>query len=91
MRRAWILISRLRAAFRKRGHRSAKPILVLRAKTERPEAVQAGTVKLVGTDEDAIVREAAAPAWRTPSEYERMARVQQSIPEMAAPAAVLQT
>jgi UDP-N-acetylglucosamine 2-epimerase (non-hydrolysing) len=34
-----------------------KPVLVLRATTERPEAVQAGTVKLVGTECYAIVRE----------------------------------
>ena len=34
-----------------------KPILVLREKTERPEAVEAGTVKLVGTDENRIVNE----------------------------------
>lgn len=31
-----------------------KPILVLRNTTERPEAVTAGTVKLVGTDEEAV-------------------------------------
>ncbi len=31
-----------------------KPVLVLREKTERPEAVAAGTVKLVGTDPDKI-------------------------------------
>lgn len=34
-----------------------KPVLVLRENTERPEAVTAGTVKLVGTDKDNIVRE----------------------------------
>ena len=34
-----------------------KPVLVMRELTERPEAVAAGTVKLVGTDADAIVRE----------------------------------
>ena len=34
-----------------------KPVLVMRNVTERPEAVNAGTVKLVGTDTDAIVRE----------------------------------
>lgn len=34
-----------------------KPVLVMRENTERPEAVTAGTVKLVGTDEDAIVAE----------------------------------
>lgn len=32
-----------------------KPVLVMRDTTERPEAVEAGTVKLVGTDADAIV------------------------------------
>ena len=34
-----------------------KPVLVLRETTERPEAVDAGTVRLVGTDEDLIVDE----------------------------------
>jgi UDP-N-acetylglucosamine 2-epimerase (non-hydrolysing) len=32
-----------------------KPVLVMRETTERPEAVEAGTVKLVGTDREAIV------------------------------------
>lgn len=35
-----------------------KPVLVMRNTTERPEAVEAGTVLLVGTDKDRIVREA---------------------------------
>lgn len=35
-----------------------KPVLVLRDTTERPEAVDAGTVVLVGTQEDLIVKEA---------------------------------
>ncbi len=35
------------------------PVLVLRTETERPEAVSAGTVKVIGTDEDNIVREAS--------------------------------
>ena len=34
-----------------------KPVLVLRSTTERPEAVEYGTVKLVGTDKDKIVAE----------------------------------
>lgn len=34
------------------------PVLVLRATTERPEGVHAGTAKLVGTDRETIVREA---------------------------------
>ena len=35
-----------------------KPVLVLRRETERPEAVTAGTVKIVGTDKELIVEEA---------------------------------
>lgn len=35
-----------------------KPVLVLRDTTERPEGVAAGTLKLVGTDEETIYREA---------------------------------
>jgi len=35
-----------------------KPVLVMRNTTERPEALEAGTVKLVGTDTDLIVQEA---------------------------------
>ena len=34
-----------------------KPVLVMRETTERPEGVEAGTAKLVGTDADTIVRE----------------------------------
>ncbi|MBQ8275146.1 MAG: UDP-N-acetylglucosamine 2-epimerase (non-hydrolyzing) [Clostridia bacterium] len=33
------------------------PVLVLRTETERPEAVEAGTVKIIGVDEDVIVAE----------------------------------
>ena len=35
-----------------------KPVLVMRDTTERPEAVDAGTVKLVGTDKEKIITEA---------------------------------
>lgn len=35
-----------------------KPVLVLRDTTERPEGIDAGTLKLVGTDEDNIYKEA---------------------------------
>ena len=37
-----------------------KPVLVMRDTTERPEAVEAGTVKLVGTNAEAIVRNVTA-------------------------------
>ncbi|GFR35957.1 non-hydrolyzing UDP-N-acetylglucosamine 2-epimerase [Thermobrachium celere] len=36
-----------------------KPVLVLRDVTERPEAVEAGTVKVIGTDEENVFNEAA--------------------------------
>jgi UDP-N-acetylglucosamine 2-epimerase len=36
-----------------------KPVLVLREKTERPEGVEAGLARLVGTDEELIVEEAS--------------------------------
>ena len=50
-----------------------KPVLVTRDVTERPEAVAAGTARLVGTDPDVIVREAeklldSADAYRRVSE-----------------------
>lgn len=35
-----------------------KPVLVMRDTTERPEAVEAGTVKLVGTNKESIINEA---------------------------------
>jgi len=56
------------------GPSLGKPILVLREKTERPEAVDAGTVKLVGTDRETIVREAVR-LLEDREEYDRMARL----------------
>ena len=35
-----------------------KPVLVMRDTTERPEALEAGTVKLVGTNPQVIIKEA---------------------------------
>jgi len=51
-----------------------KPVLVLREKTERPEAVDAGTVKLVGTDEASIFQAAIALLEDT-EQYVQMTRV----------------
>jgi len=48
------------------------PVLVLRETTERPEAVDAGAVRLVGTDEDRIVA-AAERLLTDPAEHARMA------------------
>lgn len=59
MRRADLLITDS-GGVQEEGPSLGKPILVLREKTERPEAVDAGTVELVGTDEDRIVSAATA-------------------------------
>ena len=72
MRRAWIVITDS-GGVQEEGPSLGKPILVLREKTERPEAVEAGTVILVGTDEDRIVSEAAA-LLDDPARYGRMCR-----------------
>jgi UDP-N-acetylglucosamine 2-epimerase (non-hydrolysing) len=49
-----------------------KPVLVLRDTTERPEAVEAGTVKLIGTDEERVYAEAKR-LLTDEKEYSRMA------------------
>lgn len=49
-----------------------KPVLVMRDTTERPEGVQAGTLKLVGTDEEMIYRECDR-LLKDKAQYERMA------------------
>jgi len=49
-----------------------KPVLVMRDTTERPEGVEAGTAKLVGTNERLIVCEAIA-LLDDPALYQRMA------------------
>ena len=48
-----------------------KPVLVMRDTTERPEALDAGTVKLVGTNYNKIVNEVST-LLDNPVEYERM-------------------
>lgn len=50
-----------------------KPVLVMRDTTERPEAVTAGTVRLVGTDTQAIVREVTR-LLHDENEYQVMSR-----------------
>ena len=50
-----------------------KPVLVMRDTTERPEAVEAGTVKLVGTDKARIVNEVNNLLTNT-QEYQSMSR-----------------
>jgi UDP-N-acetylglucosamine 2-epimerase len=50
-----------------------KPVLVMRETTERPEGVQAGTARLVGTDAERIA-DAALALLRDPAAYAAMAR-----------------
>jgi len=50
-----------------------KPVLVMREVTERQEGVDAGTAKLVGTDQDVIVRELMT-LLLDESAYQKMAR-----------------
>lgn len=50
-----------------------KPVLVMRDTTERPEGLQAGTLKLVGTDEDVIYTE-FKKLLEDPAAYEAMSR-----------------
>lgn len=50
-----------------------KPVLVMRDTTERPEAVQAGTVKLVGTDKQLIV-DSVSELLKKDNEFVRMSK-----------------
>ena len=50
-----------------------KPVLVMRDTTERPEAVKAGTVKLVGTNKESIVKE-AQKLLDNKDEYDKMSK-----------------
>lgn len=57
MRRSYLIVTDS-GGVQEEGPSLGKPILVTREVTERPEAVEAGTVRLVGTDESRIVAEA---------------------------------
>lgn len=50
-----------------------KPVLVLRNTTERPEGVAGGTLKLVGTDAEAVYRE-SKNLLQNPAAYDEMSR-----------------
>ncbi len=73
MRRAWLVLTDS-GGIQEEGPSLGKPILVLRENTERPEGVEAGSVKLVGTQTRRIVEEAVR-LLEDRQEYERMARV----------------
>ena len=67
-----------------------KPVLVMRDTTERPEAVAAGTVRLVGTDTTAI-RDGIERLLGEPGEYERMSFAHNPYGDGRAAARILDT
>ncbi|MGH9672462.1 MAG: non-hydrolyzing UDP-N-acetylglucosamine 2-epimerase, partial [Bryobacteraceae bacterium] len=73
MRRAYLLLTDS-GGIQEEGPSLGKPILVLRETTERPEAVEAGTVLLVGPHEERIVTEASR-LLEDRALYDRMAAV----------------
>jgi UDP-N-acetylglucosamine 2-epimerase (non-hydrolysing) len=73
MRRSYLLLTDS-GGIQEEGPSLGKPVLVLRDKTERPEAVEAGTATLVGTDVEKIsgtVRRLIEDE----KEYERRSRI----------------
>ena len=50
-----------------------KPVLVLRRETERPEAIEAGTVRLAGTEED-VIFQMASELLSDKASYDKMAK-----------------
>lgn len=72
MRRAYLIITDS-GGIQEEAPSVGKPVLVMRDTTERPEAVTAGTVQLVGTDAARIVAEATR-LLDCPADYERMAQ-----------------
>ena len=73
MRRAYLLITDS-GGIQEEAPSLGKPVLVMRERTERPEAVDAGTVKLVGTDPLKISGEAAL-LLEDEQEYRRRSRI----------------
>ena len=56
MRRGYLLLTDS-GGIQEEGPSLGKPVIVMREKTERPEAVEAGTVRMAGANEDRIVAE----------------------------------
>jgi UDP-N-acetylglucosamine 2-epimerase (non-hydrolysing) len=73
MRRAHVLLTDS-GGIQEEGPSLGKPVLVMRDKTERPEAVEAGTARLVGANADRIVAETARLI-EDEAEYARRSRV----------------
>jgi UDP-N-acetylglucosamine 2-epimerase (non-hydrolysing) len=72
MDRAWLILTDS-GGIQEEAPSLGKPVLVMRETTERPEAVEAGTVRLVGTNSQRIVDEVTR-LLRDSKEYESMSR-----------------
>lgn len=72
MNHAWLILTDS-GGIQEEAPALGKPVLVMRETTERPEAVDAGTVRLVGTDSQRIVDEVTR-LLRDDEEYQRMSR-----------------
>ncbi len=73
MSRAHVLLTDS-GGIQEEGPSLGKPVLVMRDKTERPEAIEAGTARLTGTDPDRIAAEIAL-LLDDPAEYARRSRI----------------
>jgi len=72
MSRAWLILTDS-GGIQEEAPSLGKPVLVMRDTTERPEAVAAGTVRLVGTDAHRLVSE-VTQLWECPDVYRAMSR-----------------
>ncbi|NQX78576.1 UDP-N-acetylglucosamine 2-epimerase (non-hydrolyzing) [Gilvibacter sp.] len=73
MKRAYLIITDS-GGIQEEAPSLGKPVLVTRTTTERPEAVEAGTVLLVGTDVDLIVNETKR-LMDDPAQYEKLSQL----------------
>lgn len=73
MRHAYLLLTDS-GGIQEEGPSLGKPVIVMREKTERPEAVEVGTVRMAGTDEHRIVSEVSR-LLEDPTERDAMARI----------------
>ena len=72
MNHAWLILTDS-GGIQEEAPSLGKPVLGMRETTERPEAIDAGTVRLVGTDSQRIVDEVTR-LLRDEEEYQRMSR-----------------
>lgn len=72
MNHAWLILTDS-GGIQEEAPSLGKPVLVMRETTERPEAVDAGTVRLVGTDRQRIV-DAVTRLLQDNQEYQRMSQ-----------------